>query len=438
MKKRLLVCCLALLIAVCGVSTGLAERKVPPAGQVEGAVAPYFIVSEAFFKEDTDYIVLGQETYDAYKKYDQPGVITKAGDDYLLPIDSLSKIFQIAYTYDEATGILVLEDGFDRAELTVDSLAYTINGYDYTLANAPALIDGVLCIPAIEVCTKAFGLIAGESLGYGYLAYEKTELPSGATGLSGAITRLTYPDKAVGVFEPVYWFEEAGMLMPYRVVIPATYDPQQPSKLVVYLHGSGGNDNRDMDRTANYNGSTGTWWDFLCGEFNFIGLSVNGYTPETYGANADNEDAAKAQASALAELEVLHAIEQVKASYNIDDAHIFLMGNSMGSGGTTWLACKYPGMFAAISPSGLFPANAGSEGLHDMGTREYSKLGDLPIRVVMGTEDRFYPTALATYQELAALGMNITFTGVVGGYHNTAWSQGDTLRDTFMFFDGVK
>ena len=34
--------------------------------------------------------------------------------------------------------------------------------------------------------------------------------------------------------------------------------------------------------------------------------------------------------------------------------------------------------------------------------------------------------------------MTITFRGVGGGYHNTAWSQGDVLTETFQFFADVK
>lgn len=436
--KRILSFALALLMVLSLSSVFGEGRTKTPAGQLEGGASIYYVINSAFFQEGSNIIILGQKNYEAYKRYDQPVAITKVDEDLLMPVDAMSKIFQFSYTYDAANGAIHIEDEYVKADLTVGSKDVTINDAAETLGAAPAEIEGVLCVPAVSVGTKVLGLVTGESLGYTYLAYEEAKLPSGATGLSGAITRLTYANKYVGVFEPVYWFEEAQMLMPYRVVIPDSYDPNVPNALVVYLHGSGGNDNRDMDRTVNYNGNTGTWWDFECGEFGFIGLSVNGYAATAYGANADSEDPVTARASELAELEVLAAIEQVKANYNIDENRIFLMGNSMGSAGTTWLACKYPDKFAAISASGLLPALAGSEGMDDMGKREYSKLGDKPFRVVMGSEDRFYPTARATYEELKEMGLNITFRTVVGGYHNTAWSQGNVLTETFQFFADVK
>ncbi len=75
---------------------------------------------------------------------------------------------------------------------------------------------------------------------------------------------------------------------------------------------------------------------------------------------------------------------------------------------------------------------------HDMGKRDYSKLGDKPFHVVMGSGDRFYPTARATFEEVKETELNITFRTVVGGYHNTARFQGNVQTETFQFFADVK
>ena len=415
------------IIMVLSLGSALAEgRTKTPAGQIEGGSDVYFVINAAFFMADTDVIVIGQKGNDYYKRYDQPVTITKVDDDFLLPLDSLSKIFQFSYTYDAATGAIHLEDEYVKADLTVGSKDVTIDGAADTLGAAPAEIDGVLCVPAVSVGTKVFALVTGESLGYTYLAYEETSLPKGSTGISGSVGCLTIPGKIYGIHQPVYWFEEAQMLMPYRLFVPTSYDPEVPNAMVVFLHGGSGNDNRDVERTLNYNGQTGTWWDNELDRFGYIGLSVNGYGHGRYGG-AESDDPIEVRISKLSEQEVLAAIDQVKAKYNIDSSRIYLMGNSMGGGGTLSLAQNYPELFAAFSPSGAIH--------HEF---DLTGIGDKPVRVVMGTEDKGYNEAVEVVKTYKEEGVNITFRGVGGGYHNTAWSQGDVLTETFQFFADAK
>ena len=424
--KKILSLALVLMMALSCVSALAEGRTKVPAGQIEGGPDVYFVIASAFFQDGSDIIVIGQKNNSYYKRYDQPVATQKVDDDYLLPLDALSKIFQFSYTYDAATGAIHLEDEYVKADLTVGSKDVTIDGAADTLSTAPAEVDGVLCVPAVSVGTKVFALVTGESQGYTYLSYEPTELPKGSTSISGAIRRLTIPGKIYGIIEPVYWFEEAHMLMPYRLTVPSSYDPEVPNALVVFLHGGSGNDNRDVERTVNYNGETGTWWDYLLDRYGFIGLSVNGYAQSRYGGDNSSDDPIKQRASKLGEMEVLAAIEQVKEKYNIDENHIFLMGNSMGGGGTLSMAHTYPDMFAAICPSGAFHHEFDLTGLRG------------PIRVVMGTEDPGYEEAKEAVKLYGEDGVHITFRSVCGGYHNVAWSQGDVLDETLAFFADVK
>ena len=425
--KKLLCLVLALALALSCVSALAETRTKTPAGQLEGARNVYFVITSAFFKDGSDIIVLGQKKNDSYKRYDQPVAITAADDDLLVPVDALSKIFQFDYTYDAATGALHLEDEYVKADLTVGSKDVTIDGAADTLGAAPAEVEGVLCVPAVSVGTKVFALVTGESEGYTYLAYEETALPEGSTGLSGYITGLTSADKVWGVHNPVYWYEEAQMLMPYRLTIPTSYDPEVPNAMVIYLHGGSGDDNRDVERMVNYQDEPGTYWDMLLDEFGFIGLCPNAYAQVDYGKTGrDSDDPNQALAAHLGEMEVFTVIEEVKAKFNIDESRIFVMGNSMGSGGTTNLATWHPGVFAALSPSG-----------GAMGSMDVEALGDTPVRMVCGTEDRNYNNALANYKKYLEQGLNVTFRGVAGGVHSMAWCQPTVLRETFEFFNGV-
>ena len=421
--KKILSLVLALMV-VLSLGSVLAEgRTKVPAGQIEGGPAVYFVIKAAYFKANTDIIALSQQNNEFYKAYYQPVTITKVEDDFMLPLDSLSKIFQFSYTYDAATGAIHMEDEYVKADMAVGSTDVTIDGAAETLAAAPAEVEGVLCVPAVSVGTKVLGLVTGESLGYTYLAYEPADLPKGVTGSSGALSQVVTPNKFYGVIQPVYWFEEAQMLMPYRLTVPMNYDPEVPTPLVVYLHGGSGDDNRDIERMRNYNGETGSYWDMALDRFGFLGLSVNGYAHSDYGTLRDSDNPATARASELGELEVLAAIEQVKAKYNVDESRIFLMGNSMGGLGTLWIACDYPEMFAAISPSPGFNP-----------TRDLTVLGDMPIRVV--SDEGAFHTTKNTVQEWKDKGLNITLRGVCGGAHNTAWSQ--VLDETLQFFADVK
>lgn len=427
MKKILSL--VLVLMMVLSIGSALAEgRTKVPAGQIEGGPDVYFVISAAFFKEKTDWIVIQQKGNDYYKRYDQPVTISKVDDDFLLPLDSLSRIFQFSYTYDAASGAIHLEDEYVKADLAVGSKDVTIDGAADTLSTAPVEVDGVLCVPAISVGTKVFALVSGESLGgYSYLAYEETSLPAGSTSnTSGFISQLTRPNKIYGVHQPLYWFEEAQMLMPYRLTVPTCYDPETPIPLVVFLHGGSGNDNRDVERTrAVASDDSGYLWDMLLDRYGFMGLSVNGYAHADYGTKADDSDPAMARASVLSELEVIAAIDQVKAKYNIDEDRIFLMGNSMGGIGTLWIACDYPDMFAALSPSPGFNPKT-----------DLTILGDTAIRVVACTEDSGYNTALANYKAWKEKGLNVTFRGVCGGPHNIGWAE--VLDETLAFFADVK
>src|SRR5204863_3843936 len=52
----------------------------------------------------------------------------------------------------------------------------------------------------------------------------------------------------------------------------------------------------------------------------------------------------------LSEKDVMNVLDLVKKEYAIDPDRVYLMGHSMGGGGTWHLGIKYPDVWAALAP----------------------------------------------------------------------------------------
>jgi hypothetical protein len=76
---------------------------------------------------------------------------------------------------------------------------------------------------------------------------------------------------ATGDQQRHYWFEEAGVEMPYRIYVPASYDPGTPTPLVVALHGYAG----DQDYFFRFARDVPSKSD----EHGFIFVAPMGYNP---------------------------------------------------------------------------------------------------------------------------------------------------------------
>ena len=61
----------------------------------------------------------------------------------------------------------------------------------------------------------------------------------------------------------------------------------------------------------------------------------------------------------LSEKDVMNVLDTVRKEYNVDENRIYLMGHSMGGGGTLYLGAKYASIWAAIAP--IAPAAFGIE-----------------------------------------------------------------------------
>lgn len=138
-------------------------------------------------------------------------------------------------------------------------------------------------------------------------------------------------------------YSDGNASIPYRLFIPTDYDPSQAYPLVLFLHGSGerGTDNR---------------------------LQLTGQTAELVFVNPDNQSQwpcfmmapqcplndswsnIDGDQPTTPMLLALEAIGDLMSEFNIDPAHLYITGLSMGGFGTWDTITRYPGLFAAAVP----------------------------------------------------------------------------------------
>ncbi|MBM3741052.1 MAG: hypothetical protein FJW39_35405 [Acidobacteria bacterium] len=201
----------------------------------------------------------------------------------------------------------------------------------------------------------------------------------------------------------VYRSPESGKLEPYRLFIPSQYDGAKNWPLVVALHGMGGNEDSMMD---GYQG-------MIKREGERVGMIVaapKGLNPTSmYSGDAEKD--------------VLHVINEVKKTANIDTRRIYIMGHSMGGYGSWSIAMNHPDLFAALGPvaGGGNPARM-------------ARIKHIPQYVIHGDAD---PTvsvdqSRAMVKAGREAGANIEYVEVKGGNHGNIVPPG--IGPMFDFF----
>jgi poly(3-hydroxybutyrate) depolymerase len=194
--------------------------------------------------------------------------------------------------------------------------------------------------------------------------------------------------RARGDQHRTYRFPAAEADMPYRVYVPTTWDGQSKLPLIVMLHGGGADENRYLD-------GNGKQLLHLAEQHGYVLVSPLGYSPlGAYGTPlrlpavfGQPEAAAKQRAEVtpeqkraleLSEKDVLNVLEIVVNEYPIDETSVFLMGHSMGGGGTWYLGAKYSQLWRAIAPmSGPFV---------DEKNYPWGRIRSMPIMMSEGTK----------------------------------------------------
>jgi predicted peptidase len=193
--------------------------------------------------------------------------------------------------------------------------------------------------------------------------------------------------QAKGDQHRTYRFPGTDAEIPYRFYVPTTWDGKSNLPLVVMLHGAGSNENGYLDRSNKQLLQ-------LAEQHGYLLVSPLGYTamgaygtclrlPAVFG---EAEAAAQQRATACvqnaqllerSEQDVINVLELVLSEYPVDRASMFLIGHSMGSGGTWYLGAKYPDYWAALAPmSGPFVEES---------TYPWDRIRSKPIFMTEGT-----------------------------------------------------
>ena len=195
-----------------------------------------------------------------------------------------------------------------------------------------------------------------------------------------------------------YRFAAARADMPYRLYVPTAWDGHSKLPLIVMLHGAGSDENGYLD-------SHDHQLLRLAEQHGYVLVSPLGYGPfGAYGTPlrlpavfGQPEVAAKQRGAVtpeqeraleLSEEDVLNVLEIVVNEYPIDQTSMFLMGHSMGSGGTWYIGAKYSQLWRAIAPmSGPFV---------DESNYPWDRIRAMPIMMCEGT--KALPSVKGSYQ----------------------------------------
>jgi predicted peptidase len=223
-----------------------------------------------------------------------------------------------------------------------------------------------------------------------------------------------------------YKFEAAGNIdMQYGLYVPTKYSASRPSPLVIALHGLGS----DINYMMEYNNLVE-----LAEHKGYIVATPLGYNQRGwYGArgqgnefNARQPDPGPANLGALSEQDVLNVLKRVRTDYNIDDHRIYLIGQSMGGGGTLYIGSKYPELWAALAA--MAPAIY-------ISPDTISGARNLPVMVVQGDADTSVDPKVTRQwvTKMKELGMKYEYIEVPGGTHASAGRL--NIDKVFAFLD---
>lgn len=215
-----------------------------------------------------------------------------------------------------------------------------------------------------------------------------------------------------------YHFKEADKEMEYTLYVPTSYDKSKASPLIVALHGLWSNP-----------------WQIIryprfiphAEKHGYIVVAPMGYNSSGWygsrgkggGRGSDPENLGE-----LSEKDVMNVLGLVRDEFNVDENRIYLLGHSMGGGGSLHLAIEYPDIWAAIAP--IAPAVP-----RDPERLRIAK--HIPAIVVQGDKDRLVHGTRRWVEKMKELGIQHQYIEVEGGGHiRVAFEH---FPEIFAFFD---
>lgn len=259
-----------------------------------------------------------------------------------------------------------------------------------------------------------------------FLAAIAAPAPVGAQ-VDAAVDARTAAPTLERIEDRRYFFEAAGDSMVYALYVPSTYDQaDDPVPLLVLLHGLGSTPGQIM----RYQGITDE-----AEERGWIVVAPMGYNrggwygsqgpglPRVGRLGGDGPE----NLGELSEQDVMNVLELTLEEFNVDSDRVYLMGHSMGGGGSWHLAITHPHRWAAIAPvaPAIYSSPDALEGIRH-----------IPVIVLHGDEDDLVPVSLSRrwVARMEELDMTHRYIEIPGGDHATLITRSpENVRDLFDF-----
>lgn len=205
------------------------------------------------------------------------------------------------------------------------------------------------------------------------------------------------------VLKRTYEFKQAGKTMEYCLYLPKAYDRSKAWPLMVALHGLFSS----PWQILHYPGLTKH-----AEKHGVVVVAPMGYNNRGwYGSRGWRmRRSSPKNLGELSEKDVMNVLAITRKELNIDPRRIYLMGHSMGGGGTWHLGLKYPKLWAGLAP--IAPAIFRSPDA-------LKTIKDMPVILVQGASDRLVPARVARLwaAKMKELKMDHEYIEVPGGDH---------------------
>ncbi len=365
-------------------------------------------------------------------------------DDLYVALNDLARVYAPDFAVTVEGDAITLTHVGITALLTVGSCEATANGQAVTLEAAPKLEGDVLYVPVAAVMRNCFVKdvqMVSDTAGGQYLHLSLT-LDALAKVSARTMRQLNgqLRGKEYGFRYLTYTIEDDpdGKVLPMRIYIPTTYDPNTPMKAILLLHGN----SVSMDywfTDTNANIAMHRPIEMYAEENGYILIAPTAYiVAGQYGdvtnipfMDADEWVEISEEEKALrilSEKSAMTALEIVKSQYNIDEERLYLVGNSMGGKAVLFLGNKYADLFDAFVPMAMMP------NVSLMTENPYPNLVGRPIFFVEGTEDDYgFDLATKNFELLKQWLPDMQHYWCPGGGHSTAWSL--ALPQIFEFLN---